>query len=159
MYFRVWSGCCTPFVLPADRPTDRPWANLCVHFLCGFCAFSVRVLNTFRAVRFCAFLFFQAGTELSKQESAYKEVKSTQRKIVEKRGEYAARASEISENQRRLIRSVAARFDTQVRYIIRLLLVITIITTMCNKCYYSLRKCFVACSCLWDVVGVFVFVT
>ena len=106
VYLSVWSGCCTPFYRPTDRPTLR---ELRVRFLCDFCAFSVRVLNTFRALLFCAFfvfcfLFFQAGTELSKQESAYKEVKSTQRKIVEKREEYAARASEISENQRRLIR-------------------------------------------------------
>ena len=94
-------------VLPIDENT---LCELCVHFLRVFCAFAVRVIfNNFRAL---LFLFFQAGTELSKQESAYKEVKSTQRKIVEKRGEYAARASEISENQRRLIRSVSVESNT-----------------------------------------------
>eukprot|EP00904_Undaria_pinnatifida_P007283 jgi/Undpi1/3685/HiC_scaffold_16.g07055.m1 len=55
----------------------------------------------------------EAGTELSKQESAHKEVKSTQRKIVEKKEEYAARASEISENQRRLIRLEEKLFHLQ----------------------------------------------
>ncbi|CAN0434301.1 unnamed protein product [Ascophyllum nodosum] len=45
-----------------------------------------------------------AATELSKQEFAFKEVKSTQRKIVDRRGECAARASEISEEQRKLVR-------------------------------------------------------
>lgn len=46
------------------------------------------------------------ATELSKQESAQKEVKSTHRKILEKREEYAARASEVSEDQRKLRRFV-----------------------------------------------------
>lgn len=105
---------------PVDRPTDRvrrasAFVVVCfsVKFICTFCAFRVHFLCIFYTfLHFCAF-FFQAGTELSKQESAHKEVKSTQRKIVEKKEEYAARASEISENQRRLIRSVSVVYSTR----------------------------------------------
>lgn len=43
-------------------------------------------------------------TELNKQEVAYKEVRLTHRKIVEKRDEYSVRASEVVENQRKLNR-------------------------------------------------------
>lgn len=48
-------------------------------------------------------------TELNKQEATYKEVKLTHRKIVEKKDEYSLRASEVTENQRKLHRLVGCR--------------------------------------------------
>ncbi|CBN74724.1 Centromere-associated protein NUF2 [Ectocarpus siliculosus] len=46
----------------------------------------------------------EAATELSKQESAMREVKNTQYKIHEKRNDFATRSSEKAELQRRLVR-------------------------------------------------------
>lgn len=69
---------------------------------------NVKFLSRRRSDRFINILleFFQVVTELNKQEATYKEVKLTHRKIVEKKEEYSLRASEVTENQRKLHRSV-----------------------------------------------------
>lgn len=46
----------------------------------------------------------QVATELSKQEAAREEVQCTERKIMEKHEDYAARSAEMAESQRKLHR-------------------------------------------------------
>lgn len=77
------------------------------------------------------FFFHQVATELNKQEAAYKEVKLTHRKIVEKKEEYAQRAAEVTENQRKLHRYVVVVPPPPSRLVAIALLLMVVVLWLC----------------------------